>query len=88
MVGGPIPVELHPHASERALERGITEDEIVATVTGGEQRAAKHGRTAFRRNFPYGGLWRGRRYATKQVEAVAVKEQSRWLVITVIARYF
>ena len=46
-----LAVELHPHARERAQERGVTEAEIVATVNAGERRLAKHGRTAFRRNF-------------------------------------
>ena len=84
----PPPVVLHPHARERAIERGVTEPEIIATVTGGEQRPAKHNRTSFRRNFRFGGLWRGRIYATKQVETIAVQERGRWLVITVIAKYF
>jgi hypothetical protein len=44
-----LAVELHPHARERAQERGVTEAEIVATVNAGERRLAKHGRTAFRR---------------------------------------
>jgi hypothetical protein len=83
-----LAVELHSHARERAQERGVTEAEIVATVNAGERRLAKHGRTAFRRNFAFGGLWRGQRYATKQVEAVAVEEPGRWLVITVIAKYY
>jgi hypothetical protein len=84
----PTPVILHPHARERAVERGVTEPEIIATVNGGEQRPAKHNRTSFRRNFRFGGLWRGRRYATKQVETIAVQGQGRWLVITVVAKYF
>jgi hypothetical protein len=83
-----LAVELHPHARERAQERGVTISEIVDTVNAGERRSAKHGRTAFRRNFAFGGLWRGRRYATKQVEAIAVEDGGRWLVITVIAKYY
>ena len=75
------------HANARR-NGGVTEPEIVATVNAGERRPAKHDRTSFRRNFPFGALWRGRRYATKQVEAIAVEEQGRWLVITVIAKYF
>ncbi|MBM3477359.1 MAG: DUF4258 domain-containing protein [Armatimonadetes bacterium] len=80
-------VRLHPHARERAAERGATEDEVIATVEGGERFPAKFGRTGFRRNFTFGGRWRGREYATKQVEAYAVDEAG-WLVITVIVRYF
>ena len=78
---------LHSHACERAKERGATVAEVIATVEGGEQFGAKLGRTGFRRNFAFGGQWRGREYATKQVEAYAVDETG-WLVITVIVRYF
>ena len=81
-------VELHPHARERASERGASEREITATVEDGERFAARFGRIAFRRNFVFGGMWRGRRYGTKQVEAIAVEEGRRWLVITVLVKYF
>ena len=78
---------LHPHTQERLAERGATEAEVLATVEGGERFPAKLGRTGFRRNFAFDGEWRGRRYATKQVEAYAVEEDG-WLVLTVIVRYF
>jgi hypothetical protein len=81
-------VRLHLHAKERLIERGATEDEVIATVKEGETFPAKHGRTGFRRNFSYGGTWRGKQYATKQIEAYAVKEGNDWLVITMIIRYF
>jgi len=82
-----VVVRLNPHAAARMAERGATEAEVVATVEQGERFAAKFGRTGFRRNFPFGGPWRGRTFATKQVEAYAVQEQG-WLVITVIVRYY
>jgi hypothetical protein len=81
-------VRLHPHARARIEERGVTEDEVRATVERGEQFPAKFGRTGFRCNFSSGNLWRGKQYSTKQVEAYAVREGSDWLVITVIARFF
>jgi hypothetical protein len=81
-------VDLHPHARERADERGATELEIKAAVEAGERFPAKFGRTTFRRNFAFEGVWRGKRYATKQVEVVAVEEGGRWLVITVLVKYF
>jgi hypothetical protein len=81
-------IDLHPHARERADERGATELEIRAAVEGGERFPAKFGRTTFRRNFPFEDVWRGRRYATKQLEVVAVEEGGRWLVITVLVKYF
>jgi hypothetical protein len=70
------------------MERGATQNEVIATVQHGERFPAKYGRTGFRRNFPFGGKWRGQTYATKQVEAYAVREAGEWLVITVVTRYF
>ncbi len=81
-------VRFHPHARERMEERGATEDEVEITVTQGEQFPAKFDRTGFRRNFPFGSEWRGKYYRTKQVEVYAVREDTEWLVITVITRYF
>jgi len=69
------------------VERGVSEEEVKMTVEGGEPLPAKVGRRAFRRNFSYGQEWRGRTYANKQVEVIAVDEEG-WLVITVMARYF
>jgi hypothetical protein len=81
-------MRVHDHARARMIERGTGEDEIVATISGGERFPAKFGRQGFRRNFPFDGIWRGRRYATKQVEVFAVWEDDDWLVITVIVKYF
>ena len=80
-------IRLHPHARTRLVERGATEAEVIETVRAGERFPAKFGRTGFRRNFPFDGLWRGREFSTKQVEAFAVAEDG-WLVITVIVRYY
>lgn len=33
-------VHFHPHARERLFERGATEDEVMATVQGGESFSA------------------------------------------------
>jgi hypothetical protein len=81
-------IKFHLHAQERLLERGATEEEVVATVEKGEAFPAKFGRTGFRRNFFFNDIWRGRHYTTKQVEAYAVQDGNDWLVITVITRYF
>jgi hypothetical protein len=83
-----LPVRLHPHAAARIAERGATPDEVAAAVTGGERFSARFGRTGFRRNFTFGGIWRGRRYGAKQIEAFAVEEGGDWLVITVLVKYF
>ncbi|GBC85425.1 hypothetical protein HRbin11_01874 [bacterium HR11] len=55
-------IRLHPHARERMVERGVTEEEVRMTVTNGEQFPAKFGRKGFRRNFPFHQTWRGRYY--------------------------
>ena len=81
-------VEIHPHARERAPERGITEPEIVDTVLTGASYPVKFRRMGFRKIFAYNGIWRGHEYANKEVEAIAVEISGGWLVLTVIARYF
>lgn len=84
----PMTVRLHPHARGRLPERGVTEEEVIGTVELGTRSPARFGRTRFRRDFAYNAEWRGRRYATKRVDAFAVQEPDGWLVITVIAHYF
>jgi len=80
-------IKLHSHALERLTERGANEEEVRAALEGGERFPAKHGRTGFRRNFPFDGEWNGKHYAVKQIEAYAVEENG-WLVITVIVKFF
>ncbi len=81
-------VRLHPHARARLAERGATEPEVIATVEEGENFPAKFARVAFRRHFTYNDTWRGKYFATKQVEAIAVEEDNDWLVITVMVKFF
>jgi hypothetical protein len=85
---GEIKITLHQHCWDRRSERGAEEAEVLAAVETGERFPAKFGRTGFRRNFPFGGTWRGRRFHPRQVEAYPVPENDGWLVITVIVRYF
>lgn len=86
--GSIVEVVIDPHARERMAERGASEDEVVATVLRGERFPAKYGRTGFRRNFRFDGVWRGRAYAMKQLEIFAVEDDGCWVVITVIVRFF
>jgi len=69
-------------------ERCVEEDEVYATVTGGEIFPVKFGRTGFRRNFVFDKEFRGKPYCTKQVEVIAVQEGTDWIVVTVITRFF
>jgi hypothetical protein len=79
---------VHPHALQRIKERGATESDIIMTVTTGEQFIAKHGRTGFRLNFIFNGLWNNKYFSSKQIEAYAVLENETWIIITVIVKYF
>lgn len=81
-------VRLHPHAQARLAERGATETEVIATVQSGKSYPAKFGRREFRQTFAYNADWKGKHYATKQVEAIAIKEAGDWMVITVIVKFF
>ena len=81
-------VAIHPHAAQRANERGADTEEITDTVKSGEEFPAKLGRTGFRKNFLFNAKWNGKYYATKQIETYCVKEKSKWLVITIIVKYF
>jgi len=81
-------VQFHPHALERMVERGTTEEEVIKAVEKGEKFTAKYGRIGFRHNFQFDDQWRGEHYATKQLEVYTVKEDGNWLVITVITKYF
>ena len=81
-------VKIHPHARKRLIERGATEQEVIATIEKGEKFPAKFGRTGFRQNFNFNDTWREKHYSTKQVEVFAVYESNDWIVITVITRYY
>jgi len=78
----------HPHAKERMLERGAKEDEVLQAAQRGERFPAKFGRIGYRRNFIFGGRWKNKIYATKQVEVYGVEENEDFVVITVIVNFF
>ena len=77
-----------PHARERMLERGATEQEIIQTIEIGEPFPAKFGRTGYRLNIQRNTEWRGHVYGVKQLEAYTVKENDAVVVVTVIVKYF
>ena len=81
-------IEIHPHALQRMKERGVNEVEVFAAIEKGEKLSAKHGRTCFRSNFVFGKQWQNKHYSMKQVEVYAVIENNKWLVITIIAKYY
>jgi hypothetical protein len=79
-------VRLHPHAKERLSERGASEEEIITAMRQAKRSRQSLAAQVFRRNFAFGGLWKGKVYATKQVEVYAVQEGEDWLAITFVTR--
>jgi hypothetical protein len=82
-------IDIHPHAQARIAERGATVVEVITTVETGTPAPAKYDRTRFRQNFPFNAEWKGKTYATKQIDAIALETASEtWLVITVVVKLF
>jgi hypothetical protein len=82
------PVEFIEHAVEQAELRGVSLDQVREAIRTGEAVPAKKSRIGYRKNFPYGSVWKERYYETKQVLAIAIRENDTILVITVYAFYF
>jgi hypothetical protein len=76
------------HARIQMGRRGVTEGEVRLTIQIGESIPAKKGRTAYRKNFPFESVWKGKFYTTKQVSPVIVKQEDEIVVVTVYAYYF
>lgn len=81
-------VQFSKHALLQMEERGATRSEVVKAIEYGEEIPAKKGRRAFRYNFQFVGSWIGKRFRIKQVKPIIVKENSRYVVITVHVFYF
>jgi hypothetical protein len=80
---------IHPHAALRLRERGAKTSEATRTVRTGTGSPAKFGRTEFVARFPFGKMWLGKKYATKQVHAIAAPQgPDDWLIVTVIVTFY
>ena len=86
MVEGPI--VFSQHALDQMPSRGATRDEVEEAIRSGEPVAAKRGRQAYRKNFPFRSEWKGRYYETKQAMPVVVVEGETIVVVTVYVFYF
>lgn len=82
------PIRFSKHALGYTAKRGFTTAEVEETIHTGKWGAAELGRLDYRKNFPFGGEWNGKTYATKQVRTVFVEEAKEIVVITVYTYYF
>ncbi len=55
-------IEISLHAKEQMRERGASEDEVFSAISKGEVEPAHKGRTMYRKNFQFNGMWRGKKY--------------------------
>ena len=69
-------------------ERGASQQEVLTAIERGAKEPASLGRTMYRKNFEFDGIWRGRHYNVKQVEPVVAEEEDKLVVVTVYTFYF
>lgn len=81
-------IDIDPHATDRAKQRGTNEQQIRAAIEHGEQFPAKDGRMGFRRNFTFAGMHNGKYYETIQLAVIAQEMPYGWLAVTAITRFF
>lgn len=77
------PIKFSQHAIDNMADRGASKEEVEMAIRAGEYFPAKKGRLAFRKNFSYNALWKGRYYQVKQVMPIVVEEPNRFVVVTV-----
>ncbi len=82
------PIVFTRHALVQMQERGATQEEVELSIGTGEPEPAKLGRQAFRKNFSFEEMWKGRYYTVKQVMSVVAEEQDSLFVVTVYVFYF
>ena len=81
-------IRLSNHARSRCRSRGTNEQEVKAAVRRGVREPAKGSRLMCRLNFQYNRVWRGRRYAIKQVAPVIADKADEIVVVTVYTFFF
>ena len=78
---------LTEHAKERAEERGTTELEIGAVLSGGQETNLKKGRKSKEQTLDYDREWLGKHCAQKKVQVIYIEEEEETIVITVKVYY-
>ena len=82
------PVRLSAHALSYATRRGFTVAEVEDAIRSSRWQPAELERLECRKDFPFGGVWNTKFYATKRVRPVFVEESDEIVVVTVYTYYF
>ncbi len=82
------PILFSKHALEQMDNRGTKRDEVEIAIRQGEKVPASKERLAFRKNFSFHSMWKGKYYEVKQVMPVVIEERERLIVVTVYVFYF
>lgn len=64
-------------------DRGASKKEVELAIKTGECVPAKKGRMAFRKNFSYNEIWKGKYYQAKQMMPIVAEEPDKFTVVTV-----
>ena len=82
------PIRLSKHAQLRLSMRGCTVAEIEETIRAASWQAADLERMECQKDFPFGGVWNGKFYATKRVRPIFIDNPAEIVVVTVYTYYF
>ncbi len=80
-------IQIDPHTTERAEERGATPEEIEDVIRTGFPVAAKHGREGRAKIYDFGRQRLGKTYKQKRVEVFYAVERDVIITVTVYVFY-
>lgn len=81
-------IRLSGHAREQLSRRGVTEKEIIETISTAVWEPTEMGRLQCRKDFPYRKEWNRKIYKIKQVRPIFVEEEKEIIVVTVYTYFF
>lgn len=82
------PIRLSGHAKEQLFYRGVSEEEVIETISSSSWQPVELGRLEARKDFVYEKDWNKKYYKTKQVKPIFTEEEAEIVVITVYSYFF
>lgn len=82
------PIRLSGHAIEQLFYRGVTEEEVIETISSSTWQPAELERLECRKDFVYEKEWNKKYYKTKQVRPIFAEEETEIVVVTVYSYFF